>query len=116
VVVVVPVRVDDVADGLGREGLHLVGDAPGGGGEVAGVHDEDVAVVDDDEAVALDRVGEGVLPDDAVDAVGEPDDVILLRGERTGGAGPGKEEGERYCSEKRLSHSVILSSSRVVRA
>jgi hypothetical protein len=74
--IVVPVRVDHVARRPGRQLAQLRGHHPGARGQQRGIDHDNVAVVDDEQGVPLNRIRQRIAPHEAVDTVGDPDDVV----------------------------------------
>ena len=89
VVIVVPVRVDDVPDRLRGQLAQRGGHAAGARGKDPRVHHDHVAVVDDEQGIALDRLLGRIPPHEAVHAFGELHDVVGLG---CGRAGVGRTE------------------------
>ena len=77
-VVVVKMRVDDVANGLRREQLQILDERTCRGRACAGVDDEHVATADDRHVVAAGdhRTGRGRV----IHAVGDPFELVRLAG------------------------------------
>jgi hypothetical protein len=75
-VIVVPVRVDHVAHRLRRQLPQLRGHHPGRRWQQRGIDHDHVAIVDDEQGIALNRIRDRIAPYEAVDTVGDRDDVV----------------------------------------
>ena len=118
VVIVVPVRVDDVAHRLRRQLPQLRRHHARGRGHQPGVDDDDVGVVDDEERVPLNRVVERVGPDEPVHAGRELRNVVRrhrcggIRRRRSGGASKRLSQETQHQGDELCLHGSVDESRR----